>query len=247
MMRVTIVGTDRLSSLMRAERMQMQNILDMDWFGHAGIILLIGAVVVPREAHRIMLAGAAATFGMAASIFVLDRPSYALLFALVIVALLLRLALRTYQHFDVRFSNEDRMLLDGHLGTMGPALARRLIDEGHWISATKGDVLVEESQAAPCLFFLASGTAAVTRDGVDVGYCSAGDLIGEGTALEGGAASGTVRLATNARLWFIPAERLRALLKADPEVQGQLQAGFARALRTKLDAANVRAASAEGS
>lgn len=223
----------------------MESLFDLAWLGHAGIILLIAAVAVPREEHRAVLVGVAATFGMAVSIFVLDRPSYAFLFAMVIVALLFRLALRAYQHFDVRFSGEDRMLLDAHLSAMGPALARRLIDEGHWISSTKGDVLVEESQAAPCLFFLASGTAAVSRDGVEVGRCGAGDLIGEATALDGGAASGTVRLATNARLWFVPAERLRAFLEANPEARGKLQAGFARALRTKLDAANARAASAE--
>lgn len=211
------------------------------WLGDAALVLLIIAVLVPRDSQRAVLLIIGSVLGIGAGIFVLDRPSYALLCSLVIVAILMKLALHAYKQADVRFSPEDRMLLDAHLGGMEPPLARRLLDEGHWISANKGDVLVEEAQAAPCLYFLAAGTASVSRNGVNVGRCGAGDLVGEATAVDGGAASGTVRLATNARLWFIPAERLRAFLSANPSAHHALQGGFARALRDKLSAANARA------
>jgi CRP/FNR family transcriptional regulator, cyclic AMP receptor protein len=220
----------------------VEKFLAIGWLGDVSLVLLIIAILMPRDGQRAVLLIIGATLGIVASIFVLERPSYALLCSLIIVAILLKVAINAYQRVDVRFSDEDKMLRDAHLSAMDPALARRLIDEGHWISGQKGDVLVEEAQAAPCLFYLATGNATVSRDGIDVGRCSAGDLVGEATAVEGGAASGTVRLSTNARLWFVPAERLRAFLTANPSANSALQQGFARALRSKLDAANARAA-----
>lgn len=223
----------------------MHTSINMAWLGNAGILLLIAAVLVDRERQRAFLVGTAAVLGIGASIFALDRPSYALFFALLLVAILVKAAVRAVGRANVRFSPEDASLRDAHLTDLSPILARSLIDAGHWINGRKGDVLVEEANAAPCLFFLAAGTATVTRDGFEVGRCGAGDLIGEATVVDGGQATGTVRLATSARLWFIPAEGLRAFLDTHPAAQGALAAGFARALRNKLADANARAATGE--
>jgi CRP/FNR family transcriptional regulator, cyclic AMP receptor protein len=222
--------------------MAMDLLADWMWLGHVGIILLIGAVLAPREEQRAVLVALGALDGVAASIFVLNKPSYALLFSLVIIAVLVKWALRSYRRMDVRFSAEEQQLRNQHLSELDAIMARRLIDEGHWINGRKGDVLVEEAQAAPCLFFLSAGSALVTRDGIEVGRCGGGDLIGEATAVEGGSATGTVRLVTNGRLWFVPAERLRAFLAANPAAVAGLQSGFAKALRSKLADANARAA-----
>lgn len=215
---------------------------DWTWLGHVGILLLIAAVLTEREPHRSGLFAAGAMFGVATSIFVIDRPSYALLFSLLVVAMLLRYALRALTRADVRFSPDDALLRDAHFGGLDAIVARRLIDEGHWIEAARGDVLIHQAQAAPCLFFIAGGAAEVTRDGVNVGQCSVGDLIGEATVVDGGSATATVRLITKARLWFVPAERLRAFLSANPAARAVLQDGFALALRAKLGDANARAA-----
>jgi CRP/FNR family transcriptional regulator, cyclic AMP receptor protein len=215
---------------------------DWAWLGHVGIVLLIAAVLTGREPHRSVLFAAGALFGVATSIFVIDRPSYAFLFSLLVVAMALRFALHAVKRADVRFSADEARLRDAHFGGLDAIIARRLIDEGHWIDALRGDVLIHQAQAAPCLFFIAAGAAEVTRDGVNVGQCSVGDLIGEATVVDGGSATATVRLITNARLWFVPAERLRAFLAANPAARAVLQDGFAQALRTKLGDANARAA-----
>jgi CRP/FNR family transcriptional regulator, cyclic AMP receptor protein len=217
---------------------------DWAWLGHVGIMLMIAAVLTVREPHRSVLFALAAMFGVATSIFVIDRPSYALLFSLLVVAMLLRYALQALKRADVRFSADEVLLRDTHFAGLDPVVARRLIDEGHWIEASRGDVLIHQAQAAPCLFFIAAGAADVTRNGVDVGQCLVGDLIGEATVVDGGSATATVRLSTNARLWFVPAERLRAFLAANPGARSVLQDGFAQALRTKLGDANARAAQA---
>jgi CRP/FNR family transcriptional regulator, cyclic AMP receptor protein len=69
-------------------------------------------------------------------------------------------------------------------------------------------------------------------------------LIGEATVIDGSSATASVRLATPARLWFIPAERLRAFVAANPVVRTLLQDRFTATLRTKLANANARAAQA---
>ena len=103
-------------------------------------------------------------------------------------------------------------------------------------------MLIRENEAAPCLFYLAEGTAAVRRDGQDVGAVADGALIGEATVLDGAHATGTVVLTSASRLWFIPAAGLRAYLAAQPDVAAALHEGFARALRGKLASANARIA-----
>jgi len=221
----------------------MDWVAEAAWLGHAGILLLIGAVLTAREPLRSVLFAIAAMFGVATSIFVIDRPSYALLFSLLVVAMLLRYALSAHRRADVQFSAEETRLRAHQLAGIDAVMARRLIDEGHWLDAQRGDVLVVQAQAAPCLFFLATGAAEVICEGVVIGHCAAGDLVGEATVMDGGSATATVRLATNARLWFVPAERLRTFLSENPDVRAILQDRFAQALRTKLGDANARAAS----
>ena len=98
------------------------------------------------------------------------------------------------------------------------------------------------SQAAPSLFYLSEGQAAIVRNGIEIGKLADGALIGEATVLDGANATGTVTLASNARLWFVPAAALRAYLAANPGIAGALHEGFARALRGKLASANTRIA-----
>src|SRR3546814_16121617 len=89
-----------------------------------------------------------------------------------------------------------------------------LIDQGHWISARRGEVLIRENQAAPSLFYLAEGRALIQRDGADVGTLADGALIGEATVLDGAHATGTVTLTANARRGFVPAAALRTDLRS---------------------------------
>ena len=170
------------------------------------------------------------------------------LFTLLILAILLvnlgLIARLWWQGSQTRFSREEQELRDLHFQGLPPATARTLIDQGFWISARRGEVLIRENEAAPCLFYLADGRAAIRRDGADVGALADGALIGEATVLDGAHATGTVVLTSNARLWFIPAAGLRAYLGTHPDVAGALHEGFARALRGKLASANGRIAGA---
>ncbi len=212
------------------------------WFVYGALLLLLATSFVVRIDYvRIGLAAAAVVALPLVFFREPDVGSGMLVLAILVVniGILSRLWLRDAK---VRFSAEEEELRRQHFAGLNPVSARGLIDQGHWISARRGEVLIRENQAAPSLFYLAEGQAVIRRDGADVGKLADGALIGEATVLDGTHATGTVLLASNARLWFVPASTLRAYLAANPDIAGALHEGFARALRGKLASANTRLA-----
>lgn len=215
---------------------------DPFWFGYGALLLLFAASFATRLDHIRLALALAALLVLPVAISVWHSIGLAiLLFAILManVALSARLWLRDA---NIAFSVEEQELRRQHFEELSTVDARRLIDQGCWISGRRGDVLIRENQAAPSLFYIAEGEAAIQRDGVDVGTATGGTLIGEATVLGGAHATGTVILTTDARLWFVPAAALRAYLGANPEIAGALHQGFARALRGKLASANTRIA-----
>ena len=215
---------------------------DSAWFLYGALALLLATSFVVRIDYvRIGLA-AAALVALPLALFRGPGVGYSLLVLAILVVNIGILARLWLRGTKIRFSAEDEELRRQHFAGLGAAVARDLIDQGHWISAKRGEVLIRENQAAPSLFYLSEGQAAILRDGVEVGRLSDGALIGEATVLDGTHATGTVTLGSNARLWFVPAAALRAYLAANPGVAGALHEGFARALRGKLASANTRIA-----
>jgi hypothetical protein len=205
------------------------------------LLLLATSLVVRIEYARIGLA-AAALVALPLTLFRGPDVGYGLL-VLAILAINIGILARLWLGgTKIRFTAEEEELRRQHFPGLGAVIARDLIDQGNWISAKRGEVLIRENQAAPSLFYLAEGKATILRDGVEIGKLSDGALIGEATVLDGTHATGTVLLGTNARLWFVPAAALRAYLAANPGIAGALHEGFARALRGKLASANTRIA-----
>ena len=215
---------------------------DSAWFGYAALLLLLATGFAVRIDHVRIGIALAALLALPMALFGRGPGGVALLLAL-LALINLGLGLRGWiRDTRIAFSPEEQQLRQLHFGGLGPVEARRLIDQGHWISARRGEVLIRENEAVPSLFYLAEGEAAIQRDGADVGLLSDGALIGEATVLDGANATGTVTLATRARLWFVPAEALRSYLAANPGIAAALHEGFARALRGKLASANTRLA-----
>ncbi|OHD04794.1 Crp/Fnr family transcriptional regulator [Sphingopyxis sp. RIFCSPHIGHO2_12_FULL_65_19] len=215
---------------------------DSAWFLYGALLLLLATSFVVRIDYVRMGLAAAALVALPLALFRgPDVGSSLLVIAILVVniGILARLWLRGAK---VRFTAEEEELRRQHFAGLGPVPARHLIDQGHWISARRGEVLIRENQAAPSLFYLGEGQATILRDGIEVGKLSEGALIGEATVLDGAHATGTVLLGSNARLWFVPATALRAYLAANPDIASALHEGFARALRGKLASANTRIA-----
>jgi CRP/FNR family cyclic AMP-dependent transcriptional regulator len=212
------------------------------WFVYGVLLLLLATSLVVRIEYARLGLAAAALVALPLTLFRGPDVGYGLLVLAILAINLGILARLWFGGANVRFTAEEEELRRQHFPGLGAAVARDLIDQGNWISAKRGEVLIRESQAAPSLFYLAEGKAAILRDGVEIGKLSDGALIGEATVLDGSHATGTVLLSTNARMWFVPAAALRAYLAANPGIAGSLHEGFARALRGKLASANTRIA-----
>ncbi|MDK2762353.1 MAG: cyclic nucleotide-binding domain-containing protein [Sphingopyxis sp.] len=215
---------------------------DSAWLVYGVLLLLLATSFVVRIDYvRIGLA-AAAVVALPLVLFRESDVGYGMLVLAILVVNIGILARLWLRDTNVRFSAEEEELRREHFAGLSPVAARGLIDQGHWISARRGEVLIRENQAAPSLFYLADGLATIHRDGAEIGRLSDGALIGEATVLDGASATGTVLLGSNARLWFVPAAALRAYLAANPHMASALHEGFARALRGKLASANARLA-----
>ena len=215
---------------------------DPAWFGYGALLVLLAASLVARVDHVRLGLVVAALLALPVAIMGWSGSGYTLLILAILLVNLGLISRLWLTKAKVSFSAEEQKLRDCHFEGLGPVSARALIDQGNWISAKRGEVLVRENEAAPCLFYLADGTAMIRRDGTEVGTLGPGELIGEATVLDGAHATGTVVLGSNARLWFIPAAALRTWLATHPDVAGALHEGFARALRGKLASANTRIA-----
>lgn len=215
---------------------------DPTWFGYGALVVLLAASLVARIDHVRFGLAVAALLALPVAILGWRGGGFTLLILAILLVNLGLIARLWLGNAKVSFSSEEQELRQRHFARLAPADARALIDQGHWISAKRGEVLIRENQAAPSLFFLAEGAALIQRDGADVGLLDDGALIGEATVMDGSHATGTVTLSTNARLWFVPAAALRAYLAANPAIAGALHEGFARALRGKLASANARIA-----
>lgn len=221
--------------------MTMAN-FDPAWLGYGALLLVLATGFAVRLLHVRLGLALAALLALPVAVFRWPGIGFALLVLLILLTNLVQLLRDWRRDAHVVFSAEEAALRRLHFHGLGAGAARRLIDQGHWISARRGEVLIRENQAAPSLFYLAEGGATIQRDGRDVGTATGGALIGEATVLDGAHATGTVLLSTNARLWFVPAEALRTYLAANPDIAAALHEGFARALRGKLASANARIA-----
>lgn len=212
------------------------------WFVYGALLLLLATSLVVRIEYARMGLAAAALVALPLTLFRGPDVGYGLLVLAILAINIGILARLWFGGTNIRFTAEEEELRRQHFPELGALVARDLIDQGNWISAKRGEVLIRENQAAPSLFYLAEGNATILRDGTEIGKLSDGALIGEATVLDGTHATGTVLLASNARMWFVPAAALRAYLAANPGIAGALHEGFARALRGKLASANTRIA-----
>lgn len=208
--------------------------------------LLVAAVLAPRMAPlRVLVAGAALAGLVRALVWTGDYVTAVWMGLLLLVAL--ALLARTYlETRTVRFTAEERKMIDSLVTGLSSSRARHLIDQGIWLTGKEGDVLTREGEPVDHLYYLAEGEARVLSGGRQVGACRPGDLIGELTVLSGETASATVILTGPARFWCAPAEDLKPYVEAHDDIKRAIEHGFATALKAKLRASNRAIAEAGG-
>lgn len=199
--------------------------------------LLIAAVLASRLHHVRLLIALAALAGLGHALWIGDMIGAAWLAALFAAAALL-IGRQLWSDTNVRFTADERAMIARLWGELPTSRARHLIDQGLWLAGKPDDVLTREGEPVDHLYYLADGEARVSCDGVEVGVCRPGDLIGELTVLSGEAASATVILLTPARFWCAPADDLRPYVEAHEDIRRAIEHGFATVLKAKLRASN---------
>ncbi len=200
-------------------------------------LLLVAALAARMTDARLLIGAAAAAFLARAAFWSHDRVTIGWA-GLLLACCLALLARQLYERRSVRFSDDEKGMLDAMVAGLSQARARHLIDQGIWLTGTEGDVLTREGEPVEHLYYLAEGEARVMSQGSQVGLCRAGDLVGELTVLSGEKASATVILNGPARFWCAPAEDLRPYVEAHEDIQRAIEHGFATALKAKLRASN---------
>ena len=207
--------------------------------------LLIAAVLAPGMASLRLLVALAALAGLGRALWVGDLVS-AVWMGLLLGACLALLGRIYSERRAVRFTDEEKRMIDSLVAGLSKSRSRHLIDQGMWLTGKEGDVLTREGEPVGHLYFLAEGEARVMSLGRQVGTCRAGDLIGELTVLSGETASATVILNGPARFWCAPADDLRPYVEAHDDIRRAIEHGFATALKAKLRASNRAIAEAGG-
>lgn len=133
---------------------------------------------------------------------------------------------------SARLQGDEKLLKAGTFAAMSLLSFRRLMNAGHWATLPAGTVLTVQNQPVAQLRVLTRGLATVCVDGQPVARIHAGGIVGEMSLLTGSAATATVTLEQEARVFEVEAARLKQLLAA----QDELRAEFHQALGSDLAA-----------
>lgn len=205
-------------------------------------VLIVALLVKARLANHILI-GVVGAIGLIYGVWVHGFLAGVLPLLILLVAAV-QVASVVGANQAAKFSAEEKLMLEGPLAGLGRAQARRLMDQGIWMDAREGDVLVKAGEPAAQLYYLATGAGDVHSRGKLVGRVVPGQLIGEATVLGEAAAIATVTVTEPARIWCAQGRTLNAYLAANPDARHALEHSFTVSLREKLDAMN-RAASPE--
>lgn len=196
------------------------------------------AAMVPHQVRMIrylsLIAGLAALayFGLQA----LDNgPGLPLLFAAAFVLInAARLAELYRRARGGDMTAEERELFDHVMKIEDPAKQNRLKDLMIWQDVAPGEILIMQDQVEPPLIYIASGRAAIERDGKLVSECGAGEFVGEMSQISGELASATVRVAEPMRMARLDRDALAQLTRSLPEIGRAVDSAFNRSLAVKV-------------
>ena len=131
-------------------------------------------------------------------------------------------------------TREEQELFEHVMRIEEPAQQRRLRDLMVWSDAGPGETLITQDQLDPPLIYIASGRAAIIRDGATLNECGSGEFLGEMSHISGERASATVRVTHDMRIATIDRDALAQLAQSLPEVGKAVDGAFNRSLAVKV-------------
>jgi Cyclic nucleotide-binding domain len=138
------------------------------------------------------------------------------------------------ERWQVRFSEQERMLHQGLFAEFGPAEFKRLIKNGLFRDVYEGTALTMEGRLVQELHVLIKGMAKVEVAGETIALLQPGSFVGEMSLLTREPASATVTTLVECRVFSIQQETLMNLLERDPATKSAIHRVIGRDLVVKL-------------
>lgn len=208
--------------------------------------LALAASMVPHQVRSIRLVALVA--GLAAVVHFAAQGGFSAGLAIALGFVLIN-ALRLLElHRRARsgtMTSEERELFDHVMQIENPSRQNRLKDLMIWRDVGVGERLIEQGQQEPPLIYIASGRAAIVRDGEVVSECGPGEFVGEMSHISGERASATVSVTHTMRMARLDRDALAQLARSLPEVGRAVDSAFNRSLAVKVLRMNQAAQSAE--
>lgn len=135
---------------------------------------------------------------------------------------------------EILFNEEEANMKHHMMQSMPASSARILMDAGTWKHVKTGAILSRENTPNEFLSFIAEGSADIIRDNQIIARVDSGTVIGEMTYHDQSPATATVVTTMRSRVFCIPTDKLRKLLKQNVEVRADLEQSLAHQLRHKL-------------
>ena len=157
-----------------------------------------------------------------------------------IVISIVGLARMAFHARMLRFTAAEVELASSALPGLPRVELRKLLDQGRWSTHFTGTTLARQGEQVSDLIYVASGRAAVMRDGAQIAEITTGSFIGEITCLTGGPATATVVVSGRMRCFRIDAETLREYVQGRPGTLEHLERAFGADLRRKLERSGQR-------
>jgi CRP-like cAMP-binding protein len=135
---------------------------------------------------------------------------------------------------SVLLNKEERDFHTHFLASLAPYQVRRVLRTGVWLDAKAGSPITLQGEIISHLIFLKSGTCDVLVDGMSVGCCNAGSMIGEISFRSGEGATATVLATEPVRYLALERKGLQKLLRSDPEIAHAIENVSTDSLEYKL-------------
>lgn len=139
----------------------------------------------------------------------------------------------------IRFSDEERALIDSIIPNLSELESRRFLNLGSWVDKLPGTVLTREGKQVKRLAYLVRGAAQVSVSGKNISRLEPGALIGELSMVMKAPASATVTVIEPSRCFVIGCEVLEAFLACNLNVRHVLQSRMADQIGQKLVRTNA--------
>lgn len=131
-------------------------------------------------------------------------------------------------------SREERELFDHVMEIEDPGRQNRLRDLMVWRDVSTGERLISQGERDPPLIYIASGRAAIERDGRSISECGAGEFVGEMSHLTDERTSATVTVTQDMRIARLDRDALAQLVRDLPKIGRALDTAFNRSLAVKV-------------